>query len=209
LVLALVTGMLTSTLALWCCWLGRQARWFDGLVWLLAATLWAIPGPILGVGMLGLFQCLFDLPGGAALKPVLWDQPSLVPNIWVCTLRFFPVALALLWPLLRLLPVELEESAQLDGLGPTRRFVAVIWPKLRAPWAWAAGGVGALTLGELSASKLVATAGVTPLAHHVFQQMHASADTELAALCLLLLATVAGVGSIVALTRRRALSGQG
>jgi iron(III) transport system permease protein len=122
-----------------------------------------------------------------------------VPNWWICSLRFYPIALAALWPVVRLIPVELEDSARLAGLSPGGRLWWVILPIVKGPLAWTALGVGVLTLGELSASKLVTTPGYTPLAHHVFMQMHASADSELAALCLvLLLAVIGGAGGLAA-----------
>ena len=64
-----------------------------------------------------------------------------------------------------------------------------------------------LTLGELSASKIVTTPGFTPLSHHVFQQMHASADAELAALVLVLLCVVmvGGLGVLVLMNQIRSI----
>jgi iron(III) transport system permease protein len=196
--LAAGSGLAAGTLALLSAWLSRGCRWFEALVWLLAAALWATPGPVLGVGWLSLIQGLLDLPGSSVIRLLLYDRPSPLPNLWICTLRFYPVALALLWPVVRLLPRELEEAAALDGLGPARRFVSVVVPMLRGPVLWTACVVAVLTLGEISASKLTATPGFTPLAHHIFQQMHASADTELAALALVLL-TVVGLGSLLVL----------
>jgi ABC-type Fe3+ transport system permease subunit len=200
--LGLSAGLLTSLAALWCAWLARGSRWFEASIWLLAALLWAIPGPLLGVGLLDLIGRLMELPGGSVFKLLLYERPSPLPNLWICCLRFFPLALAALWPLVRLIPPELEEAAVMDGLAPFARFRRVVLPVMRGPLLWTALGVAVLTLGELSASKLVTTPGFTPLAHHVFQQMHASADTELAALCLVLLLAVAVGAAGVAWGRR-------
>jgi iron(III) transport system permease protein len=191
LLMGLLSGSATGLLGLLVCWLARDSRHFERFVWGLAAALWAVPGPVLGVGLLAAMQGLFALPGGEVFKAVLWDRPSPLPNVWVWTLRFLPVALAMLWPIVRLIPRELDEAARVDGLGPGRRFARVILPLAALPLAWTVLGVAVLTLGELSASKLIWSPGFTPFAHHVFMQMHASADTELAALCLVLLVLVA------------------
>jgi iron(III) transport system permease protein len=199
LLLALATGILTSTTALIACWLSRGSRYFEVLIWVLAAALWAVPGPILGLGLLDTILNLITLPGGGIARLLLYERPSPLPNLWICSIRFFPIALAVLWPLVRMIPRELEEAAMLDGLGPWQRFLRVIVPQLIGPLLWATAAVGVLTLGELSASKLVSTPGFTPLAHHVFQQMHARADAELAALSLVLLSVIvlSGLGMLL------------
>lgn len=201
-------GAITSLLALVLCWLSRGSRWFELLVWILAAALWAVPGPVLGVGLHATILAALDLPGGRLAALLLYEHPSPLPNMWVCTLRFLPVAVATLWPLVRLIPLELEELAILDGAGPWQRFRHVIFPIMRAPLLWVTAGVAVLTLGEVSASKLVTTsttAAFTPLAHHVFMQLHASADAPLAALCLVLLSLIVLAGSAVAACRRLAV----
>jgi iron(III) transport system permease protein len=203
LLLSGITGVLAAMGALVLAWFMRHSvRWERGL-WSLAAALWVVPGPLLGLGLLTYWQWLFALPGGDWLKPFLWSRPSPVPNVWVCLLRFGPVALAVLWPLVRQVPRDLEEAAALDGARPWQRFRLVFLPALARPAMWAALIVATLTLGEISASKLITTPGFTPLAHHVFQQMHAGADTELAALCLVLLAGVAVGGMLVMACRPR------
>jgi iron(III) transport system permease protein len=188
--LALAVGVIAALAASLTCWLARGSPWFAAFAWVLAAALWATPGPVLGIGWLDMVQHLMSLPGGSVVRLWLYERPSPLPNLWICTARFFPIALAVLWPLVRVLPHELEDSAELDGLGPWRRFVLVILPVLRRPLCWTVLVVAVMALGEISASKIVATPGFTPLAHHLFQQMHASADTELAALALVLLGVI-------------------
>ncbi len=197
LLLAALAGGITGGVALLLCWLCRGSRAFERGLWLLAAALWAIPGPLLGIGLLEVMHVLFELPGGDGARAILWDQPSPLPNLWACLLRLLPVALAILWPLVRVVPAQLEEQAQLDGLGPARRFVRLILPLFRGPLVWTMLVVGVLSLGELSAGKLVAPPGFRPFSHHVFLWMHSGADTELASLCLVLLLVV-GAGSAAA-----------
>ena len=75
----------------------------------------------------------------------------------------------------------------------------VVWPAARFPCGLAVLAVTALSIGELSASKLVETPGGQTLAHEVFTQMHYGVTNHLAAMCLLLLATVAGVGVLASI----------
>jgi ABC-type Fe3+ transport system permease subunit len=120
-----------------------------------------------------------------------------------------PIALAGLWPLVRLLPKELDDTAILDGLSPWQRFTRIVIPLLFVPLLWAALGVGVLTLGEVSATKLLETPDFKLLAKHVFELMHSSADTEVAALCLVWLGLVALGGTLILLIQswmRRALA---
>jgi iron(III) transport system permease protein len=207
LMLGAVTAVLTGFLALVCAWLSLRSRWFNLFIWVLAGVLWALPGPVLGIGLLETMQGLFDLPGGTVLKRILWLRPSPLPAVWICTLRFFPIALAVQWSLVRMIPTAYDEAAVLEGLGAWRRFRSIYLPLMAFPLGWTMLGVAILTLGELSASKLVTTPGFTPLAHHVFMQMHARADAELAALCLALLLVVACGGLVfVGVMRRLRLS---
>ena len=118
--------------------------------------------------------------------------------------RFLPVAMALLWPVVRLVPRELIESARLDGAGPVRELVWVGGPYVRVAALRAAVAVTILALGELSAGKLVSTPGAESYAEVVWAQLHYGVSGDLAARCLLLLAAaLAGVAVLGALSRRR------
>jgi ABC-type spermidine/putrescine transport system permease subunit II len=60
-------------------------------------------------------------------------------------------------------------------------------------------GVAVLSLGEVSASKLVETPGSQSFAHDLFNQMHYGVQSRLAALCLVLLLAVTAGGAAFAL----------
>ncbi len=83
---------------------------------------------------------------------------------------------------------------------PRRRefgFVAV--PMYAAAILRAAVAVGVLSLGEVSAGKLVSTPGWDSFAEVVWTQMHYGVTNNLAALCLLMLAAVAAGAALTAL----------
>ena len=63
--------------------------------------------------------------------------------------------------------------------------------------------VAVLSLGELSAGKLVETPGSETFAHWVFDRMHYGVTNRLAAMCLVLLLLVGLGGGLVALVQRK------
>jgi iron(III) transport system permease protein len=206
LVLAGAVGACAAGAALVSCWLAREARWFHALVLSLAALAWALPGPVIGIGLKETIEILMrgeervasalGRTGTGPLQALLYAGPSLAPVFWVCLLRFFPFAVAVQWPVVRLLPAELRDAARVDGAGPVQEFCRLVVPLTAAVWVRAALAVAILSLGELSAGKLVETPGAQTFAHEVFNQMHYSVTNNVAALCLVLLVLVVLGGSV-------------
>jgi iron(III) transport system permease protein len=106
-------------------------------------------------------------------------------------LRLFPFAVALVWPVVRLVPAELFDAARVDGASAAGELRHVVWPLSAVAAGRATLAVAVLALGELSASKLVATPDGGTFAHEVFTRMHYGVANQLAAMCLLLLAMTA------------------
>jgi ABC-type Fe3+ transport system permease subunit len=196
--LAGLAGAATGVLALLTCWLALGTRWFHAAVLLVIAAAWAVPGPIVGLGLKGAINALLPFDRGGVLARVLYYGPSPAPVLWAYLLRFFPCAVAVLWPVVRLLPRDLRDAARSDGAGPAQELRYVVGP-LTLPALLRAGLVVAvLSLGELSAGKLVETPGSQTFAHEVFTQMHYGVTNDLAAFCLILLAAVTVGGVLVA-----------
>lgn len=194
LLLALLVGVTVAGSATLCLWWARgkaaRGRWLWSAAWLL----WALPGPLLGLALLQFTLWILATPVGPWLRPALWDGPSLLPNLWVQWLRFLPLGLVLLTPSAAMVPRSWDEEAVLSGArGWSRFWLALGRPLLPAAGATAAA-VALLSLGEISASKLVTTPGFLPLAQHVFMQLHAAADAEVASLALLLLGCIVALG---------------
>ncbi len=187
------------------CWAALGSRWFRNSVLVLMALAWAMPGPLVGLGLKETILHLLDATHSfRPLAVALWYGPSLLPLLWVQTIRFFPYAVAVLWPVVRLTPPELRDAARVDGASPWRELRLVIWPMYAPAVLRAALAVAVLSLGEISAGKLVSTPGMPSFAEAVWTQMHYGVTNNLAAMCLLLLAAV-GLGATLTavLTLRR------
>jgi len=187
---ALLTGALTAFTVLFLVWGTRRSPRAEAAVWATAAMLWAIPGPLLDLGLQQVIMTLVQAPGGQFWSAILYSHPSPLPNVWAAWLRFLPLAWAIIWPVARLIPPAWEELALLDGATAWSRFWTIYWPSLARPVLWLALAVAVLSLGEISASKMITTPGYVPLAHHIFQQLHAGLDGEVAALALTLMLPV-------------------
>ncbi len=199
LLVAFCSGAAIAGLALVACWLAAGCRWMRTAVFVIAAAAWAVPGPVVGLGLIAVVKLVIVRDPSGVLARWLYDGPSPFPVAWAYLVRFFPCAVALLWPVVRLVPGDLREAAQTEGAAPVLEFTRVIWPLTRTAWLRASAAVGVLAIGELSAGKLIETPGSMTFTHEVFRQMHYGATGELAALCLVLLASVTGGSLLVAI----------
>jgi iron(III) transport system permease protein len=189
--LAALTGLVVAGLGLLVCWVAAGARWLFVLILGLMAAAWTLPAPLVGFGLKDTILHLLDLSHSDILARVLYYGPSPAPVLWAHIIRFFPFGVALLWPLLRLIPIELFEAARVDGARPVQIFRWIIWPLGLPACGQVAVAVAVLSLGELGAGKLVETPGPRIFAHEIFEQMHYGVTNDLAALCLVLLGLVA------------------
>jgi iron(III) transport system permease protein len=214
--MALAVGVLAGAAGLVACWLSGEARWFHVLVLLLIAVAWATPGPVIGISLKETIKHLVDgeetllqdagITAKGPLLVGLYEGPSPLPAVWTFFIRFFPCAVSILWPVVRLVPVELRDAARVDGAGPWAELRHVIWPLTAGACVRAALAVGVLSLGELAASKLVETPGSSTFAHKVFDLMHYGVTSDVAALCLVLLVLVTLGAAAVAVTAQRSRS---
>lgn len=190
---AVLTGLLASSLAWSAAWALRERG--RAVLIGLAAGLWGLPGPIIGLGIKEAIQWLMEIEATVGLRFVqewLYAGPSPLPVVWATTVRFWPGAVAVLAPAIWAIPREVWELAQVEGVD-ARRIVAR-WS--RPAWWASVAIVAVLTLGELSASKLVETPNGQTLIHEIFNQMHYGTSADLAALCLWQVGLVASVGGV-------------
>jgi iron(III) transport system permease protein len=193
LLMAALTGVSVTALAMVCCWVAGEHRGVRLGLLTLVALAWAMPAPIAGFGLKDTIRALVRCETFIHLDPgplsqVLYFGPSPVPVLWAHLLRFFPCAVALLWPAVRMIPKELREAARLDGARPRQELIHVVAPLTRRAFGWSVVVVAALSLGEMGAGKLIETPGVLTFTHLLFDRMHNGVDHEVASLCLVLLA---------------------
>jgi len=165
-----------------------------GTAWWLAITIpMALPGPLVGVGLIG-----------------LWNHP-LVAALGIYGSRFMPVlaALARYTPLgalvmiatMRRLNPELIDAARLLQANPIRRWMLIRLPLLAPGLLAAASVVFCLTLGELSATLMIAAPGSPTLTMRIYSYLHYGASSTVAGLTLVLTTLVLIVGVLTALAQ--------
>jgi iron(III) transport system permease protein len=195
LLIAAVTGVIGVAIALPICITARGSRFFGGVALVVLVSLWATPGPVLGLGCKEIFRWIVDGTSSFSRLPadLLWYGPSSLPLILTQAVRFAPVAVAILWPEVRSISEELIDQTRLDGVELSVRLVLAMLARgcLRAALV-----VMILSLGELSAGKLVSTPGAESFAEVLWAQMHYGVTADLAARCLWLIVAVGGLGGI-------------
>jgi iron(III) transport system permease protein len=200
---SLATGAVVASLALIGCWLARDSRWFRWLWFSVLIWVWVLPGPAVGIGLHEIIMNLVALSPDGPLAMLLYRGPSPAPVMWVQAVRSLPIAAVFLWPVVRMIPREWFEEARLGGAGALSEFMHVV-----APMTWRAAALtmlaaSALCLGEVAASGRVNTPGWQPYALVLLDRMHRGVDNTVAALCLLLLASLLTLGTACCAILRR------
>ena len=191
-----VAGVIAVSLALVAARSAARSRPLLAGVVAVAVLLAVTPGPVVGLGLKQAIGVLVDVEATACerlgvapdfppLRSALYDQPSPLPAIWACVTRFFPLALVIVMPVFFAVPRELREAARLDGLTAWDEWRRVTWPAARSAAVVAVVAVTALSLGEVSASKLVNPPSHSAFVLRLFDQMHYGAETTVAALALM------------------------
>jgi iron(III) transport system permease protein len=170
-----------TTLAALAAWLIRTRPALTGPCAILVAFGFAAPGPLVGVGLIG----LLNQPADSPLAWLAWcyDNTVLAPVV-VQTLRVLPLATLLLGVQFASLSQEVLDSAASEGAGWCRRLLFVALPmRWQAVAATACLGL-VVAAGELSATLLVAPPGVSTLSMHIFSLLHYGAEDQVAAISL-------------------------
>jgi iron(III) transport system permease protein len=179
-------------------WNARRRGWRVAPMWLIVATCLALPGPLVGLGLIAGFH-LFD----RAWLLELYDHS--IAAIWMAqTLRALPLCTIVLWYALRTVPDDLLHSAALEGAGPIARFFRIAlpqrWPAVTTAWLVAL----AVAWGELSASILVVPPGVMTLPIQIFGLIHYGVDDQVAGISLCVMGTFFAWALILQELARRA-----
>ncbi len=201
---AAITGVVTASLAWIACALGFGSARYRAVIIGLGLLLLALPGPLLGFAVKQATVELvlaersllrtFDLaPEFPPLRSLLYDQPSPIPGIWVCVLRFFPLACGIMAVVMQRVPKSLLETASVEGRSAFSPWRWVIAPLTARAFLFVILATAALAFGEVSASKLAQPPARGVFILRLFDQMHYGAESTVAAFCLLQLVTTWGI----------------
>ncbi|MBN1492287.1 MAG: iron ABC transporter permease [Phycisphaerae bacterium] len=191
-------GAIAAALAVGLAWaIVRPTRWRLPLAACVVLLL-AVPGPVLGIGIVRVMTKLATFSDTAATA---YDSPGILVAAYV--FRFLPVAVILLVPAVRAIPIECELAARVDGCGSTRVWWHIVWPRCLPTALMAAFVVMILALGELPCSILVTPPGYDTVGKRFFSLVHYGLYPDAAMLCLLSLASVVGpwMGLVVLLRK--------
>jgi iron(III) transport system permease protein len=193
---SLVIGTLAATVStaagVMLAWFARRGVIRATTVLVLTAICLAVPGPIVGLGVISLLN-------RPEIPPLvyLYDRSILAPLL-ALSFRGLAPATLVMWHAVRTIPREMLESASLDGAGPVGRLFRIVLPcrlgALVVAWLVAL----AIALGDLAASVLVMPPGVRTLSIHIFNLLHYGVEDRVAGMCLALVALFAAVAAGIA-----------
>lgn len=192
---SVLAGIVAAVSAVGIAWfIVRRRRWRPLLVGYVIVML-AIPAPVLGMGLIR----LFNRPG---LAGWLYDSPAMLVVAYV--VRFLPVAVLLLVPAIRAISRDSEDHARVDGADEGRILYRIVAPQCFPTMLLAAFVVMILSIGELPCSLLVTPPGYVTVATRFFSLVHYGMYPDAAMLCLLSVASVClpSVGVYLLLRRR-------
>jgi iron(III) transport system permease protein len=202
LVIAALAATAAVAVGLVLAWNARRGGPRAGPAWLAVALGLALPGPLVGLGLIAVFNNP-DWPWLIAL----YDHSIAV--IWIAqSVRALPLCTLVLWYALRTIPVDVLDSATLEGAGPATRLLRIAlpqrWPAVAAAWLVAL----AIAWGELSASILVVPPGVTTLPIQIFGLIHYGVDDRVAGIALVVMAAFFTLSATILAIVRRARNRQ-
>jgi iron(III) transport system permease protein len=153
-------------------------------------VLFAVPGTIVGVALIG-----------------LWNRGGVVGTFYATNGMFLLVYLAKFMPLaalavaasFRRVPTSHEEAAAVSGAGWSRTMTRIVLPQLRLGLLVAWVIVFTLAFGELGASVLVTPPGESTLPIRIYTLIANAPPSQVAALALLQVAVILGPLAVIGL----------
>lgn len=181
-----------TALAVVLAWWSRRGGVRAAIVLILAALSLSVPGPVVGLTLVR----LFDRPELPWLT-FLYDQ-SLAAPLAALVFRTFGLATLMIRAALVRVPQVLWEASTLDGVVGWRQLALVGLPAARRPIAAAWLAALALAVGELSATILTLPPRVTTLAVRIATLSHYGVEDRLAGICLAVWLMSAALGLLAA-----------
>jgi iron(III) transport system permease protein len=184
LLFATIGATAVVSLALWLGYARARVRgWLGQLADVLFVVAFAVPGTIVGVGLIG-----------------LWNRPGLVGTLYGTDAmfilgylaRFVPVAALAIAAATRYVPVSHEEAAAVSGARWLRTITRIVVPQIRLGLltAWVIAFV--LAFGELGVSILIAPPGEATLPIRIYTIIANTPPSHVAVLALLQTAVILG-----------------
>jgi iron(III) transport system permease protein len=167
-----------------------QPGFCGSLWWGLILLPVAIPAPLIGIGIIALWN--------TPLLPHLYGT-FLMP-VFAAISRFAPFAVIILFVQVRSIDPALFDAARIFSRDRIATLTEIILPLL-APGIFIASAVlAALTIGELGATLIVTPPGFGTLAIKIYNYLHYGAASEVAGLCLVMVAATVIAGLCIAVT---------
>ncbi len=191
LALSQLSSLLSLALAVPLAWWSRSRGWRVTLIAVVAAVFIAIPGPLLALAVMSMFQSTNSEWLAAA-----YSQSVAAPTI-VLTVRTLPIVLLILSNSFSQIDDSSTEAARLAGAGIYGQLLFIVLPQRHSVLvcAWLVGII--VALGDLAASILVVPPGVTTVAIRIFGLMHYGVEDQLAAICLAMVGIIAILAGLV------------
>lgn len=176
LMLATAGATAVVSVAVWIGYARARARRMGRFVDVLFIVLFAVPGTVVGVGLIG-----------------LWNRPGILGAVYgtdamfllAYLARFIPVAALALAATTRYVPVSHEEAAAVSGAGWFRTVTRIVLPQMRLGLATAWAIAFILAFGELGVSVVVSPPGESTLPIRIYTIIANTPSSHVAALALL------------------------
>jgi len=176
-------GLLLSDLA-------TRSRWGSWLVSLLCAALFALPGPIVGIGI----AWGANRPWLSPLAPLI-DRSIFAPALAILTITV-PLVTFFYWHTMHA-SRQLYEMARVDGSSWWRTWTRVVLPA-NVPVIIAGALIAfILAANDVSASVMVLPAGIDTISRRIFGLLHFGGEDNVAGILLMNLALVAAVSLVI------------
>jgi iron(III) transport system permease protein len=187
--IAVISGLAAAAIAWPVAAIGRTHRvarhWID----VTTVVMVAIPGPIVGMLVVSLFQ--MNLPGSRTLY-----QQTLVPTILALLVRAVPAAYWVLRAGYRGIDTAVLEASRLDGWWP-RRMWSIDRPLLGRSLVVACLVAAVVASGDVPATLPVIPPGVTTVGTRLFGLLHSGARYQEAALAIWYVASVVAISLVL------------
>lgn len=187
-IIAAITGIVAVSMTWPIAAMGRTRRPIERVADALSVVLVCVPGPMVGLGMVSLFQA--NIPGFHSLY-----RYSLVPTVLALMFRAGPVAYWVLRSGYRGIDTAVVESASIDA-GPLRRFWWIDRVLLRSHARVAFLAAAVMASGDVPATLPVVPAGVTTVPARLFGLLHSGARYQEASLALWYVTAIVAIAMI-------------